>query len=171
MTKISKKVVTKNVKTFVGHGSKRRSPTSWRASPARTRWAAIPRQSRTPGGWHIDQALVGGAAPLQLKGLARLHEGAIYEHVDGIQQVSHGQVVGDVGESPTDHRFLRVLVERLAAECPDPAIALGAGFVGSFRQIFIEVTGITPDSVTVALQLAARAAQAFGCSKARRRRG
>lgn len=65
----------------------------------------------------------------------------------------HGQVVGDVGESITDHRFLRVLVECLAAECPDPAIALGAGFVGSFRQIFIEVTGITPDSVTIALQL------------------
>ena len=44
-------------------------------------------------------------------------------------------------------------MERLAAECPDPAIALGAGFVGSFRQIFIEVTGITPDSVTIAFQL------------------
>ena len=44
-------------------------------------------------------------------------------------------------------------MECLAAECPDPAIALGAGFVGSFRQIFIEVTGITPDSVTIALQL------------------
>lgn len=107
------------------------------------------------GGRYIDQALVGGAAPLQLEGLARLHEGAIYEHVDGIQQVSHGQVVGDA------------LGERVACESGLFALCLlGPRCFCVSRQVIVQIACIAPNAIAVAFSARRpKAAQAFGCSK------